>query len=100
MTTFDPGASLVLTQGWDRRPRSTAFFASRPAAIITEGLDVLVQLVMAAITTDPCRSWCTSPPRVRPTWVRRWGVAWSAVAVLPPSPSHRPPLPGGAGGAM
>ena len=32
-------------------PRSTAFFASRPAAIITEGFEVLVQLVMAAMTT-------------------------------------------------
>src|SRR5262245_42258722 len=34
-------------------PRSTAFFASRPAAIMTSGLDVLVQLVIAAMTTDP-----------------------------------------------
>ena len=34
-------------------PRSTAFFATSPAAIITLGFDVLVQLVMAAITTLP-----------------------------------------------
>ena len=53
VTTFEPGARLVLTQGCDWRPRSTAFFATRPAAIITEGLDVLVQLVIAAITTEP-----------------------------------------------
>jgi hypothetical protein len=53
MTTFDPGASEVLTHGFDVSPRSTAFLARRPAAIITEGLDVLVQLVMAAITTCP-----------------------------------------------
>ena len=38
------------------RPRSTAFFARRPAASMTEGLEVLVQEVMAAITTDPFRS--------------------------------------------
>ena len=34
-------------------PFSTAFFARRPAPIMTEGLLVLVQLVMAEITTDP-----------------------------------------------
>ena len=34
-------------------PRSTAFFATMPAATITEGFEVLVQLVMAAITTLP-----------------------------------------------
>ena len=33
---------------------STAFFASRPAATITDGFDVFVQLVIAAITTEPC----------------------------------------------
>ena len=53
MTTFDPGARLVFTHGLDFSPFSTAFFASRPAAIITDGFDVLVQLVMAAITTLP-----------------------------------------------
>src|SRR5580700_6115825 len=53
VTTFEPGASLVLTHGWLDRPRSTAFFATRPAAIITLGFDVFVQLVMAAITTAP-----------------------------------------------
>jgi hypothetical protein len=53
VTTFEPGARLVFTQGCRMSPRSTAFFASRPAAIITLGFDVFVQLVMAAITTEP-----------------------------------------------
>src|SRR5207244_4073019 len=35
-------------------PRSTAFLASRPAAIITLGFDVFVHDVIAAITTAPC----------------------------------------------
>src|SRR5689334_12379721 len=55
MTTLDPGAKLVLTHGLDFKPCSTAFFARRRAAISTEGFDVLVQLVIAAITTLP--SW-------------------------------------------
>ena len=53
MTTRDPGASEVFTHGLGRRPRSTAFLASSPAASITSGFDVLVQRVMAAITTCP-----------------------------------------------
>ena len=56
MTTFEPGARLVLTHGLVARPRSTAFLASRPAATITEGFEVLVQLVIAAMTTEPSRS--------------------------------------------
>src|ERR1700730_8684318 len=59
MTTFEPGARLVLTQGLEVRPRSTAFFATRPAATSTDGFDVLVQLVMAAMTTLP--SWIVAP---------------------------------------
>ena len=35
------------------RPRSTAFFASRPAASSTPGFEVLVQEVIAAISTSP-----------------------------------------------
>ena len=50
----EPGARLVLTQGLVLRPRLTAFLARRPAPIITLGFDVLVQLVIAATTTDPC----------------------------------------------
>lgn len=48
-----PGASELFTQGLRCRYFSTTFFASRPAAIITLGLEVLVQEVMAAITTAP-----------------------------------------------
>src|SRR5580658_476922 len=57
MTTFDPGASEVFTHGLRFRPRSTAFLASRAAATMTEGFDVFVQEVIAAITTDP---WSTA----------------------------------------
>lgn len=39
-------------------PRATAFFAKMPAAIITDGFDVFVQLVIAAITTEPS---CSEP---------------------------------------
>ncbi len=53
MTTVEPGASEVLTQGLTSRPRSTAFLASSPAPIITEGFEVFVQLVIAAMTTRP-----------------------------------------------
>ena len=34
-------------------PSSTAFLANRPAPSMTEGLLVLVQLVIAAMTTEP-----------------------------------------------
>ena len=61
MTTLEPGARLDFTHGLRSRPRSTAFFASSPAAIITDGLDVFVQLVIAAITTEPCSSSKVSP---------------------------------------
>ena len=53
MTTREPGAREVLTQGLDFRPRAFAFFASRPAATITAGFEVFVQLVIAAINTAP-----------------------------------------------
>ena len=53
MTTFEPGAMLVFTQGALFRPRSTAFLARSPAPTITEGFDVFVQLVMAVMTTVP-----------------------------------------------
>src|SRR3954464_7887251 len=58
MTTFEPGAREVFTHGLRVRPRSTAFFASSAAPIITDGLDVLVQEVIAAITTAP---WSSTP---------------------------------------
>src|SRR3954463_5585435 len=56
VTTFDPGARLVLTHGFRVSPRSNAFFATSPAPIMTLGFDVFVQLVIAAITTAPCSS--------------------------------------------
>src|SRR4026209_1355033 len=43
----EPGASDVLPQGRDPSPASTARLARRPAATITDGLDVFVQDVMA-----------------------------------------------------
>src|SRR5215472_5525992 len=53
MTTFEPGARVVFTHGLRSRPASTAFFASSAAPTITDGLDVLVHEVIAAITTEP-----------------------------------------------
>ena len=50
-----PGGEAGLDPRLGLRPRSTAFLATSPAPIMTEGLEVLVQLVMAAMTTDP--SW-------------------------------------------
>ena len=53
VTTLEPGARLGLTHGLIERPALTAFLASKPAPTITDGLLVFVQLVIAAITTDP-----------------------------------------------
>src|SRR5205085_7843645 len=53
VTTCEPGASDVLTHGLTVSPRATAAFASRPAPSSTDGFDVFVQLVIAAITTAP-----------------------------------------------
>jgi hypothetical protein len=52
-TVFEPGASEDFTQGLRVRPRALALRASRPAAITLRGLEVLVQLVMAAMITAP-----------------------------------------------
>src|SRR3546814_4420849 len=58
MTTLEPGASDVFTQGLVLSPASTALLASSPAPSITDGFDVFVQLVMAAMATSPwSRSW-------------------------------------------
>ena len=62
MTTLEPGARLDFTHGLRERPRSTAFLARSPAATITDGFDVFVQLVIAAITTEPCPSSKDSSP--------------------------------------
>jgi hypothetical protein len=61
MTTFEPGASDVLTHGLEVRPRSTALRASSPAPIITDGFDVFVHEVIAAITTWPWSSSVSVP---------------------------------------
>src|ERR1700744_4549873 len=52
-TTWLPGASEVFTHGFPFRPLAAALRANRPAPISTLGLEVLVQDVMAAITTSP-----------------------------------------------
>src|SRR5580765_6585377 len=69
VTTFEPGAMLVFTNGFTVSPRSTAFRASRPAPIMTDGFDVFVHDVIAAITTAPWPS-AALPPFV-PTWTVR-----------------------------
>src|ERR1700733_2337631 len=56
MTTLEPGASVVFPHGLRSSPASTAFLATRAAPIMTDGLDVFVHDVIAAITTDP---WST-----------------------------------------
>src|SRR3954467_6632978 len=56
MTTLDPGARVVLTQGLRSRPFSTAFLASRAAPIITDGFEVLVHEVIDAMVTAPWSS--------------------------------------------
>src|SRR6202012_4822200 len=52
-TTWLPGASDVLTQGFAVRPLAAALRASRPAPISTLGLEGVVQEVIAALTTSP-----------------------------------------------
>src|SRR3984893_17824228 len=53
-TTWLPGASEVLTQGFTPRPLATALPARNQAQISSFGLGVFVQDVIAAITTSPC----------------------------------------------
>src|SRR3954451_565419 len=74
MTTREPRASDVFTHGLVVRPFLTALRARRPAASITDGFDVFVQLVMAAITTCP---WSRSKrvPSESVTGTERWGRA-------------------------
>ncbi len=52
---------MVFTQGLRVSPRSTAFFATRAAPIITDGFEVFVQEVMAAMTTAPWSSSKRAP---------------------------------------
>ncbi len=53
MTTREPGASEVLTHGLVESPLAFALRASSPAATSTAGFEVLVQLVIAAMSTAP-----------------------------------------------
>ena len=48
-----PGASDVFTHGLTVSPRATAFFGPAAPRRSSRGVDVFVQLVIAAITTDP-----------------------------------------------
>src|ERR1700758_1355292 len=77
MTTLDPGASEVLTQGLRFRPRSTAFLASRAAPTMTDGFDVFVQEVIAAMTTEPWSTAVVGPSS---------SVTWIGFAARVPSP--------------
>src|ERR1700730_3465640 len=86
MTAREPGARLVLTVGLTERPRSTACLATRPAAIITEGLEVLVQLVIAAMATEPSVICVWVPAIVTST-----SFPW-VLCPLPGAPSRGAPL--------
>src|SRR3954454_8541470 len=83
VTTLEPGARLVLTQGCDFRPRAAAFFATRPAATSTYGFEVLVHEVIAAMTTLPCESEKRSPPSSACTEVARSLALTAGAAPLP-----------------
>src|SRR5437588_7860129 len=74
VTTLEPGASEVFTHGFERRPRATALRARMPAPTITEGLDVFVQLVIAAMTTCPWSSSKLSPSRLTRAPARAGGA--------------------------
>src|ERR1700735_4022495 len=93
MTTFEPGARGVFTQGLRSRAASTALRASSAAPIMTDGLEVLVQEVMAAMTTEP---WSTSVcvPSSGVTMVgwggRGWGVADGAAGAAAGASSPSP----------
>src|SRR5947209_3432502 len=52
-TAREPGARDVFTQAGTVRPRATALRASSPASRMLASLEVLVQLVIAAIATAP-----------------------------------------------
>src|SRR5205085_5756649 len=83
-------ASEVLTQGFRLSPFFTAFRASSPAPIITEGLEVLVQLVIAAMTTEPSASSNRLPSYSTSARIATsWATATAEAGVWPPSPLHR-----------
>src|SRR5215475_14480910 len=57
-TTWEPGASDVLTHGFTVSPLATALRASRPAPTITDGFDVLVQEKKKKNTSLPWPRLC------------------------------------------
>lgn len=61
VTTLEPGDKVVLMYDLILIPLSTAFLATKPAPIMASGLEVLVQEVMAARTTEPCLRACSYP---------------------------------------
>ena len=73
-----------MTHGLLDSPFAAALRASSPAATITDGLDVLVQLVIAAMTTDPCDSSNVSSPSSTVTFVSRLAASTD----LSTNPSH------------
>ena len=79
VTTREPGASEVLTCFFDASPRSTAFFASSPAASSTPGFEVFVHEVIAAISTSPL------PIRMSPLPVGKRGMSVAGALPYPPS---------------
>src|SRR5688572_11985948 len=101
VTTFDPGASDVFTHGFCARPFSTAFLASSPAPSMTDGFEVFVQLVIAAITTAPWPSSNDLPSSVSTT---AWAGSASATLVGAPAWGSGSPsasmLDPGAGGSL
>ena len=99
VTTREPGASEVFTHGFDSSPASTARFASSPAASITVGFDVFVQLVIAAITTEPCRTtpWFSGTGSSDPGSTR--SSVSTATVGLPPSSRRRPTSVGSGSGS-
>src|SRR6266498_2255841 len=92
MTTLEPGASVVFTQGLRDRPLSTAFLASSAAPIITDGLEVFVHEVIAAITTAP---WSSSyrVPSSALTWTGSDGRPSAVAAAETTCGAPRSPSP-------
>ena len=81
-----------MTQGWRFSPRSTAFFASSAAPSMTDGLDVLVHEVIAAITTAPW-SISVSVPSSSVSAVRRDGRSCRASTACSARSPLRAPAP-------
>src|SRR5690606_20137724 len=60
----DAAASECWAHGAGFSPFAAALRATRPAPVITAGLEVLVQEVIAAITTAPSWIWCSQSSRL------------------------------------